>query len=254
MNVSRGIPLVVAALLVGTTAGAARSGVDQPIYAIDSPTAGVLAHGEYHLRGRIGPESSILVGARLGFFGRVQLGASFGMQRVLERADVSVNDQVGFQLRVRLLDELTRPAIAVGFDSQGVGMFDEGIDRYERKSPGFYGVLSKNWSVLIGDFSLHAGLSYSLEDDDGDDELDAFAAGEWIVFRAVSLVFDADAGFNDNKGDNGFGGGGIYLDGAVRVNYGENLSMMLIFRDLAGNYEPDEQVAREFEIALVNSF
>jgi hypothetical protein len=230
------------------------AGVEQPIYAIDSPTAGILGHGEYHMRGRIGPESSILIGARLGFFGRVQLGASFGMQRVLERADVSVNDRVGFQVRVRVLNEYTTPAVAVGFDSQGLGAYDEDLDRYQRKSPGFYGVLSKNWSIPVGDFSLHGGLSYSLEDDDGDDELNAFAAAEWILFGAVGLVLDGNGGFNDNRDDGSFGGGGLYLDGAVRVNYGENLSMMLVFRDLAGNYEPDQHVAREFELALINSF
>lgn len=234
--------------------GVVRGGVDQPLYAIDSPTAGVLAHGEYHVRGRIGPESSILLGARLGFFGRVQVGASFGMQRVFERGSVSVNDQVGFQARLRVLDEYATPAVAVGFDSQGVGPYDEGLDRYERKSPGFYGVLSKNWSVLLGDFSLHGGVSYSLETGDRDDQLNAFLAGEWIAFRVLSFVIDADGAFNDNTDDGRYGGGGIYVDGAVRVNYGENLSMMLIFRDLTGNYEPDPQVAREFELALVNSF
>jgi hypothetical protein len=244
--------ILAAGVLVAPHTAAA--GVEQPLYAIDSPTAGILGHGEYHVRGRIGPESSILLGARLGFFGRVQVGASFGMQRVLERADVSVNDRVGFQVRVRILNEYTTPALAVGFDSQGLGEYDEGADRYERKSPGFYGVLSKNWSIPVGDISLHGGLSYSLEDRDGDDELNAFAAAEWILFGAVGLVVDGNGAFNDNREDGRFGGGRLYLDGAVRVNYGENLSMMLVFRDLAGNYEPDQHVAREFELALINSF
>jgi hypothetical protein len=228
--------------------------LDQPLYAVDSPTAGILGHGEYHLRGRVGPQNSILLGVRLGLFARVQLGVSFGMQRVFERADISVNDQVGFQARVRVLDEYVTPAVAIGFDSQGIGTYDEGLDRYERKSPGFFGVLSKNWAVPLGEFSLHGGVSYSLETDDEDDELTAFAACEWLVFRGFSLVLDGNGAFNDNTEDGAYGGGGMYLDGAVRVNYGENLSMMLIFRDLTGNYEPDQQVAREFELALLNSF
>lgn len=246
--------LVVIVALFLFAPGAVRAGIGEPLYAVDSPTAGILGHGEYLLRGRIGPESSFLLGARMGLFGRVQLGASFGMQRVLERDDISVNDQVGFKVRVRLLEEHSTPAVAVGFDSQGQGRFDEGLDRYQRKSPGFYGVLSKNWAIPVGEFSLHGGLSYSLETDDGDDQLTAFAASEWLVFHGLAFILDGNGAFNDNREGNGFGAGGVYLDGAVRVNYGVSLSMMLIFRDLTGNYEPNDKVAREFEIAVVNSF
>lgn len=243
--------VLAAALLV--SAGPAAAGLDEPIYVIDSPTAGVLANGEYHLQGRIGPESSILLGLRVGFFDVFHVGVSFGMQRVFERAEPSVNDQVGFHFRVRLIPETTSPALAVGFDSQGVGMYDESLDRYERKSKGFYAVLSKNWLVPVGQFSLHGGANYSLETkDDGGPSI--FGAGDWEVLHGFSLLLDADAALNDNVKDGRYGGGGIYLDGAVRVRYGDTISMMLIFRDLTGNYEPDATVAREFEVAFVNHF
>jgi hypothetical protein len=232
----------------------ARAGLDEPIYVIDSPTAGLLANGEYLAQGRIGPESSIQLGMRIGFFDVLQLGTSFGMQRVFERDDVSVNDQVGFYARVRILEELSSPALAFGFDSQGVGRYDEDLDRYERKSPGFYGVLSKNWLAVVGDISLHGGINYSLEDGDDDGGINLFAASDWMLVRGFSLLLDGNAALNDNKKDGRYGGGGVYLDGAVRLSYGENLSMMLIFRDLTGNFEPDKHVAREFELALVNSF
>jgi hypothetical protein len=231
----------------------AYAGVDQPLYAVDSPTAGLLADGEYHVRGRVGPQSSILTSARIGFFNVVQLGVSFGMQRVFERGDITVNDQVGFAARIRVLQEYATPALAIGFDSQGVGIYNESLDRYERKSPGFYGVLSKNWSFPVGQVSLHGGLNYSLESTD-EDGFDMFGAWEWLMFRGLSVILDGDAAINDNRKDGLYGGGGIYLDGAVRLNYGESVSMMLIFRDLTGNYEPHRQVAREFELALVNSF
>lgn len=242
---------VVCALLAACPA---RAGLDEPIYVIDSPTAGLLANGEYLVQGRVGPQSSIQLGVRIGFFDVLQLGTSFGMQRVFERDDVSVNDQVGFYARVRLLEEFSSPALAFGFDSQGVGRYDEGLDRYERKSPGFYGVLSKNWLAVVGDISLHGGVNYSLEDGDDDGGINLFAASDWMLVRGFSLLLDGNAALNDNKEDGRYGGGGVYLDGAVRLSYGENLSMMLIFRDLTGNFEPDKHVAREFELAVVNSF
>jgi hypothetical protein len=46
----------------------------------------------------------------------------------------------------------------------------------------------------------------------------------------------------------------MYIDGAVRVTYGENLQMMLIFKDLSKNYTPERRIGREFEIAFVDFF
>ncbi|MCH7548155.1 MAG: hypothetical protein IH969_01230, partial [Candidatus Krumholzibacteriota bacterium] len=69
-----------------------------------------------------------------------------------------------------------------------------------------------------------------------------------------SLLADWDAGFNDSHVPGMYGGGGTYFDTAVRVSYGTHLSMMLIFRDLLRNYEPDPRVWREFEIAFFDAF
>jgi hypothetical protein len=175
------------------------------------------------------------------------------MQRVFERDEISVNDRVGFQARVRLLEEFAAPAIAIGFNSQGVGIFDEDLKRYERKSRGFYVVGSKNSILTLGQISIHGGLNYSTERED-EGGVNAFAAAEWEVFSGFSLLLDGDAALNDNEEDGRYGGGGIYLDGALRISYGENLSMMLIFRDLTGNFEPSDRVGREFEINFVRMF
>jgi hypothetical protein len=243
----------VVATIVCNAAPEALGGVEEPIYAIDSPTAGILGHREYHVRGRVGPQSSFLVAARLGLFHRIQVGVSFGVQHVFERDDVTANDHIGLQVRLRVLDEFITPAVAVGFDSQGTGVYDGALERYERKSPGFYGVLSKNWRVLLTDLSLHGGVNYSLETTDGDDELSAFGAAEWILIGGLSLVLDVNAALNDNTKDGRFGGDGGYLDGAVRLNYGESISLMLIFRDLSGNFETDREVSREFEFAFLGT-
>lgn len=230
------------------------AGLAEPVYVIDSPTAGLLADGEYLIQGRLGPQSSIQLGLRIGFLNRFQIGASFGMQRVFERGEISVNDQVGFQARVRIIEELAAPALAIGFNSQGVGAYDEDADRYERKSRGFYVVLSKNSALALGYLSLHGGAHYSTEREDQEKDVSVFAAADWEVIEGFSLLLDCDAALNDRVKDGRYGGGGIYLDAAVRVGYGESLSMMLIFRDLTGNFEPSDQVAREFEISFVRAF
>jgi len=229
------------------------AGIDEPIYIIDSPTAGLLGHGEYHIQGRIGQESSVLLGFRVGIKQVVHLGASYGMQSVFERADIEFNDRVGLQVRVRLLQEGEGPALALGFNNQGVGRWNEGLERYERKSLGFYGVVSKNWRVLGGQFSIHGGSNWSTETGD-EESINFFAAGDWEPIHRLSLLVDWDAGLNDKEVNGIYGGGRTYLDAAVRLTYGDNLSMMLVFRDLTGNYEPNGHVWREFEIAYVDLF
>jgi len=243
--------LVCATLL--TAAGATRAGLDEPIYVIDAPTGGVLGHGEYHIQGRIGQASSVFLDFRVGIKQVVHLGVSYGMQSVFERSDIEFNDRVGLQFRVRLLQEGEGPALALGFNNQGVGRWDEALERYERKSLGFYGVLSKNWRIIGTQFSLHGGGNWSTETTD-EESVNFFAAADWEPIHRFSLLLDWDAGLNDKEVNGIYGGGRTYLDAAVRLTYGENLSMMLIFRDLTGNYEPNPHVWREFEIAYVDTF
>lgn len=225
----------------------------EPIYIIDHPTAGLLDSGAYHFYGRLGPESSIITGLRIGFRGVFQIGASFGMQRLFDRGKVYLNDKVGFLFRVRLLEEYIAPALALGFDSQGSGFYHSEEDRYDRKSPGFYVVLSKNYSLSLGQLSLHGGANYSTEDKDENDP-NLFFAVDWSVFDRLSFLLDTDAALNDNARGGRFGGGGVYLDAAVRLRYGDGLSLMVVFRDLTSNFRPERGVGREFEIAFWDSF
>jgi len=243
--------IVTGVVLLAATTG--RAGVDEPIYIIDTPTAGLLGHGEYHIQGRIGQQSSVLLAFRVGIKQVVHLGIAYGMQRVFERADVEFNDRIGFMIRVRLIQEGEGPALAIGFNNQGVGTWDESLERYERKSLGFYGVLSKNWRLVGTQLSLHGGANWSTETTD-EENVDVFAGADWEIIHHFSLLMDWNAGLNDKNQNGMYGGGRTYLDAAAKLTYGENLSMMLIFRDLTGNYEPNPHVWREFEVAYQNFF
>jgi hypothetical protein len=77
---------------------------------------------------------------------------------------------------------------------------------------------------------------------------------DWIAIPGLEFILDLDGAFNDNQDNGRYGDGGVYLDGAVRVTYGENLQMMLIFRDLTKNYTPERRIGREFEIAFFDYF
>ena len=189
----------------------------------------------------------------IGFLNRLQVGASFGMQQIFERAPIEFNDKVGFQARFRVLEETKKPAFAIGYDSQGDGMYHEDSGRYDRKSFGFYGVLSKNFGLPLGQLSTHGGINISAERDD-DNDPNIFAGFDWEIFSGFSALLDLDAALNDNADNGQFGSGKAYVDFALRVIYGENLGMMLIFTDLTKNFTGASRSGREFEIAFVSSF
>jgi len=248
--------LAIIGVIAAAGAGPGRvdAGVTEPIYMIESPTAGILSHGEYHIQGRIGPESSVLLAFRVGIKNRVHIGVSFGMQQLFSYEQVELNDRPGILFRVRILEEDDRrPGLGIGFSSQGTGFWSDEFERYDRKSKGFYAVISRNWKIPVGHFSLHGGLNYTLENEDVD-HLNAFASADWEAVAGLEFILDFDGAFNDNLDDGRYGGGGVYIDGGIRVTYGEKLQMMLIFKDLTRNFTPERRIGREFEIAFVDFF
>ena len=241
------------AFLLLLAAPAARADLAQPINNARYPTAGILPHRAYRVEARLTPESSVQGGARLGLWNRVQIGAFYGVQHIVEKGDPIFNDHAGFEVRARVLEEDRWPALVVGFDSQGWYQYHPGDRRYERKSPGFFAVASKNWRSFAGDLSLHLGADYSLERED-EDAPNLFAAADWTIARTVSLLFDAGTAWNDDTDDGRYGLGGVYLDAGVRVALGEHLQMMLVFSDLTRNLAPGSDVGREVEIVYLNGF
>ena len=216
---------------------------------VDSPTAGILPHGAYLFQGSFGPRSSLIFGVKIGFHDR------FGMQEFIGTGDIQLNDKPGFEARLRILEENLRgPALALGIDTQGEDAYIEDDERYERKSKGFYAVISKNYR-LLSDFSVHGGVNYSLEDTD-EQGLSAFGGISIELVEGFSLLLDYNAALDDNDADVGSSRtrGRGYLDSGVRFDYMENLRLKVLFKDLLGNYEPEKGVARSIEILYINYF
>ncbi len=232
------------------------SGQDfEDLYMVDSPTAGILSHGGYLFDGSIGPESSLLFGVKVGFHDRLMLGFSFGLQEFIGRGDIDVNDQPGFEVRLRLIEETTvGPALAFGFNTQGEGQYFSDSERYERKSKGFYAVMSKNYN-MIRDLSLHGGVNYSLENEyeEGIDFFGGFTLG---LIPGLDILLDYKAALDDNDSEveSSMTRGRGYLDTGIRITYEENLRLKILFKDLLDNYEAEHGVARCIELYYINYF
>jgi hypothetical protein len=249
-----GIVLLAAAVCC-LSAGPCRSQVLEDTRLIGSPTAGILPHGGYLIQGSVGPESSILVRVGVGFFDRVMLGASFGLQKFIGRGDIDVNDRPGFEFRVRVIEESEAgPAFALGVETQGEDAYLSDAERYQRKSKGAYAVVSKNYR-LIDDFSIHGGVNYSLEvkDERGMDIFGGFSLG---IVRGFALLLDYNAALDDNDAEvaTHLTRGRGYLDGGLRFDYRDNLRFKILFKDLLDNYLPVSGVDRSIEVFYISSF
>ena len=244
---------VITAVMLAT--GGAGAQLLEDLKVVSTPTAGLIGHGAYMFEGRIGPGNDLLFGMGVGFHDRLMLGVSFGLQNFIGRGEIEANNLPGFMLRVRMIEEgFAGPALALGIDTQGDGYYLDEDDRYERKSFGAYAVVSRNFDARIN-IGLHGGINYSFENRD-EGGINLFAGTSFTIIPGLTLLLDYDAAINDDDPDvsttrtRGRG----YLDSGIRFDYGENLRMRLLFKDLLGNYIPESGVARSLEIVYLNWF
>ncbi len=209
---------------------------------IDCHTALVPAHGEVRLEIGAGPDGSVLTGANVGLFERMSIGMSYGMAEVLGRGSVVANPRPGIQFHALILDEPQLPAIGIGYDSQGHGLWLADLNRYERKSPGFYVVATQNLLVTSYDLltSISGGVNYSLEPNQ--QAMDMFAGASQTFGRGLAVLLDYDFNLDDRKASDGNRG---YLDLGFQWRFGSGNHLRFLLRDLLGNYESRGKVARE---------
>lgn len=246
-------------------------------FLVDSPTATVLGHGHYRIRCRLMDGGSLVAGTSVGIKDRLEVGVSWGMQGLLGRGEVEFNDRTALSLRLLLVEEMQLPAILIGFDNQGYGRWYEQVnldddpaletvERYERKSKGFYVALTRNWYGPLGtDVATTGGINFSGEDRD-ESSLDFFVGLEQDYRGQFALLIDYAAGLNDRSDEeplSSFGRGLGWLDLGLRWNVVGGVQFKFFFRDLLSNYrhpagDPREgrgdSVDRQLEISYEGSF
>ncbi len=175
----------------------------------------------------------VLTGMSVGFADYLNFGITYGGANVIGTGSVDMNPRPEVNARLRIIQEtLVMPAIAIGFDSQGLGGYVDSLDRYEQKSRGLYAVASKNWD-LAGPFSVHGGFSYSFEGRHFDSDPDIFL-GCLKAFGPIDIALEYDFALNDNES----GGARFiteshgYLNVAVGWNMNQNFRLTVDARDV----------------------
>lgn len=216
-----------------TQGTAGESAMYEYMYVIDMPTAGVLEKGFVDVTADIMGEGVLITYLDVGVFKNLSFGISYGGANVIGTGSIDWYKWPGINIRVRVLDEKNSlPAITLGFDSQGTGMYFEDESRYTFKSPGFFAAASKNFE-LWGFLALHATGNYSLEGNDGDNFANLMFGAEKTIGSEVSFIIEYNFAFNDDNSE--FGTGKGYLNAGLRWSAGSGFTIEFDLRDLLQN-------------------
>ncbi|MFC1553994.1 hypothetical protein ACFL7D_05120 [candidate division KSB1 bacterium] len=224
-----------------------------PSNLIDLPVAVTYAHKEYGIGLRNYPNGGVLTNFSFGLFDKTLVAIYYGGENVIGEGDINWNPHVGFDFRLRLIDEnIMLPGIIVGFSNQGYGAFVENENRYSIKSKGVYAVSSRNYSGIIGDAGLHFGANLSLENEDSDNDINLFGGANFTFKRVAEILLEYDLAVNDNE-SNSLGDNNGYLNLGLRFFISDNFHLTFHFKNLTENTKGKE-FGREIMIEYRNIF
>jgi len=259
LALARSIALL--SILAATSPRLARGAGETPaaplrLELIDTPTAQVLPRGSYDFSLRLLGDGAALLGTRVGIFDPFTIGFSYGGSNILGGGDPVWNPRIEFESKLRLFREGVMPGLAVGYNSQGLGKYDDDWDRYELKSRGAYAALGKTYTFL-GYLAVHGGASISFEDGDRDNGPTLFGGIEKSLGDLVVFLAEYDIASNDNKMNGAYGRGRGYLNACFSWAVSEQLSLDVELRNLADNGELNESLGewnREIRLRFMDFF
>jgi hypothetical protein len=225
----------------------------EPTSLIDTPTAGTLMRGSFQTEIRAYSNGGLLGSIDVGITDRLMLGLSYGATNLIGTGDVDGNPQPGVHLRYRMFEEnLMMPALSIGYDSQGYGTYIDSTERYSEKSPGIFVSASKNF-IFLGTFGLHGGVNYSLENKDGDKDLNLFCGFDKSINPELLLIAEYDFAMNDNNSKS-LGAGNGYLNVGLKWIFAGKMNIDFLLKNLLKNKNNHPHMSREIRISYVEIF
>ncbi len=223
------------------------------IYIIDCPTAGSLDRGSYLVGIQAYSNGGLLGNILVGLTDRFMLGVSYGGTNLIGAGPVDWNPLVGVNVRYRLFEEqISFPAISIGFDNQGRGAYIDSLQRYTDKSKGLFAAFSKSFR-LLGTFALHGGVNYSFEGAKEDRDLNAFLGFEKSINSEISLFAEYNLALDDNEPIS-IGNGKGYLNAGLKWAFQGRLFIDFVWKDILKNNAFNQNSSREIRISYVEYF
>lgn len=218
-----------------------------PRWIIDTPTAGTLPRVGFDFSVRTYGDGGLLGSVNVGVSERFMFGVSYGGTNLLGNGVVGWNETPGVNLRYQLIEEsFGLPAVTLGFDSQGFGAFNDSLNRYANKSPGFFLVTSKGYD-LFERLDFHGGVNYSLETADGDRDVNLFGGATLALNSDFEVLCEYDFALNDND-NNSITSGRGFLNVGARLNIRSVVYVEFFLKDILENRKEIVNANREMKI------
>lgn len=219
---------------------------------VDMPTAGIIPKGTFEVNAFLMQSGGMMTEFAASPFENFLLGVSFGGSNIIGTSTPSFQDFPGVQIKYRILDETKSfPALALGLNSQGLGLYNDSLSRYQTASPGFYIASSKSFKWPVGLVYVHAGINYSLEPLPDDRSVNFYFGAEQTIYKRISIGAEFNANLEDNSYSMDSKG---LLNFQVKWAASENLTVTLMFRDAFANFKASNSLVRFFGIEYISKF
>lgn len=219
---------------------------------VDMPTAGIIPKGTFEVSAFLMQSGGLMTEFAAAPFENFLIGVSFGGTSIIGVSTPTFQDFPGVQIKYRILDETkTFPAFALGLNSQGMGLYNDSLSRYQTASPGLYFASSKSFRWPVGLIFVHAGINYSLEPKPEDRSVNFYFGAEQTIMTRISIASE----FNFNLENNSY-----FMENKGLLNFqikwaaSENLTVALMFRDVFANFKASESLVRFLGIEYISKF
>ncbi len=167
-----------------------------------------------------------------------ELGSTFGISNAPDRL---LEEGHGF------------PAVAIGFNSQGFGPYDDSLKRYQVKSTGFYVAFTSNFQFYSNNAGLSWGANYSLENE-RDSDPSAFVGFNADLGNNMLFLTEYDLALNDNTRYSVYGRGRGFFNMGLVWYLTDGLSLELDLKDLLRNRTNASSIDREARLVYTEFF
>lgn len=219
-------------------------------YIIDMPTAGTLRLNAFAINIEAFTRDGVELAFEVSPFKNFSLGLAMSGTQIIGAEEPNFQSYPGVMISYRFLDEtLRRPALKVGFNSQGTGYYDDNSHMFESYSPGLYIAASKNFVWWAGQLALHGGINYSIEPKADDRMVDAYLGLEQSVGPFAAINLEYVLGTADNPAMNSRG----LVNASVRFSLTNQISLELAGRDLLNHLKATDGVRRTLRLEIISS-
>jgi len=222
-------------------------------YIVDMPTAGMLPKGSFSLFGIAYSYGGIMAEIFACPFKDFLIGVSFGGTGIVGESDVVFQELPAVHLRYRIINEKQSfPAILIGINTQGRGLYSKSREQFEIFSPGIYLSLSKNYKWLAGNIAFHGGMNYSFEAKPETRYPNFYFGLEQSIGSSLSLNFEFNASINEYKEDLVENVG--FLNTSLRWSVAEGMTIEFQLRDLLSSRKEYSTPSRYIGLEYINNF